>query len=150
MKQIKLNKNKIALIDDVDLELTSKYKWYLHTGSKKPYVYTNDGKGNSLLLHRLITSAPKGKVVDHINGNGLDNRRNNLRICSISENLVNQGPQKNNKSGVKGVSWNMGQWLVQVKYKNKRVYAKRFKSLEQAREAYKIIATKYYGRYIGE
>lgn len=113
MKKIQLwkNKNELseyhALIDDEDygraMEAVGKGRWYAHAPSPSPtLVYACSGS-RSISMHRLVTDAPKGMDVDHINGNGLDNRRQNLRVCTRRENSRNKKLRCDSKSGFKGV-----------------------------------------------
>lgn len=73
---------KFAIVDDTDFELVNKYKWYLVSG------YARTARG--LFMHRLIMSPKEGNTIDHLNHNRLDNRKSNLRECSLSENLRNK------------------------------------------------------------
>ena len=75
-------------------------------------------------MHRVITKCPKGKQVDHINGDGLDNRKANLRICTVNENNKNAKMRKDNKSGYKGVSWypNRHKWRCVIFVNKKQIY----------------------------
>ena len=94
-------------MDDYDRAIESMINW--HTGKRKGIIYAVGGKkGKIILLHRFIMEAQPGEEVDHINGDGLDNRRSNLRLCTHAENQHNRGKQKNNKSGYKGVSLTSG------------------------------------------
>ncbi len=83
------------------------HRWYAHrwyANVKKFYVTTNTPPhGSKLRLHRVVMSTPKGLQTDHINGDTLDNRKSNLRVCTSAENQRNRGKQRNNKSGFKGV-----------------------------------------------
>lgn len=110
--KIVLPSNHEVLIDDEDFEKLSEYKWRFvsnryaaavkyDTGKRK-----NDGtlKQRVIKMHRLIMDCPIDKVIDHINGNGLDNRKENLRICTRSQNMANQKKRYVSKSGYKGVS----------------------------------------------
>jgi len=98
-------KGKTTTIDAEDYDRVSKYRWNYNNGA----VTTNidlGGKRTTLKLHRYILGFKKGDpIVDHKNGNPLDNRKSNLRSCTNAENLRNRGKTKNNKSGYKGVSW---------------------------------------------
>lgn len=100
-------------------------------------------------MHRFIMDAPKGQQVDHINGNKLDNRKSNLRICSHSENLRNQRKPKDNKSGFKGVSWHKGakRWCAEIRSNGKRHHLGYFDTAEDAAKAYDIAATLIHGDY---
>lgn len=100
-----------ALIDAKDRELVQKYKWYLKPDPGYAHLTTRrDGKSYTLLMHRLIMGLDKGdrRQVDHINRNRLDNRRENLRICTPAENGQNrhgESPWLNTYSIHRGVSW---------------------------------------------
>ncbi len=107
-----------ALVDEEDLVFVRGMSWRaLHNrrDGRASKTYAQNGAGK--LLHRVILAPPDGVLVDHINGNGLDCRRANLRLASRSENARNRGKQRNNTSGHKGVSYNKrnGRWLAFVK-----------------------------------
>ena len=92
--EIKL-KNKTVLIDDEDFEIANRSpSWFVMKNSVGQIYFSNSKRE---MLHRLIVNCPKGKVVDHINGNTLDNRKENLRICSKLENQYNQKKHKGKK-----------------------------------------------------
>jgi hypothetical protein len=121
------------------------YKWYLSSNS---YVMTR--KGNKLVsLHRLITKATKDEVVDHINHNKLDNRDENLRKCTQSENMRNQGVRTNNTSGVTGVTWDKSRskWEAYVRINGKTIHLGRFSSKEDAVAARKKAEEEYFGEF---
>ena len=112
MKEIQLTQGKVALVDDEDYEYLNQWKWYANEWKGgKLYAVRNVRKNKQYIgyesMHRLLSSNKDKKLVtDHINGNTLDNRKSNLRICTISENTKNRQIQKNNKSGFKGVRYN--------------------------------------------
>lgn len=94
MNSMKLNiTNAVVEIDDEDLMLVSKYKWHLSSTGYAVWRGIEQGVKKTLRMHRLVTNAPKGKVVDHINHNPLDNRKINLRVCTQSENMRNKRVQ---------------------------------------------------------
>lgn len=110
-------------------------------GGGKEYVsarlYRGKGNNSRVALHRLLTNAPKGMVVDHINGDTLDNRRENLRICDQFTNMQNRdGLDKNNKSGVRGVHWYKAysKWRATCRYRNKVHHLGYFDDIEEARK----------------
>jgi hypothetical protein len=123
MKKIPLTRGKFALVDDEDYEWISQYKWtWVEVRKGYPgYAVRNIGtfkKTKHQSMHRLIMGNPKGKVVDHINGNSLDNRRSNLRIITDRQNLL-RAPRKkstNASSRYKGVVKPAGRkrWAMQV------------------------------------
>lgn len=115
--EIQLTKGKKAVIDDGDLKIVKKYKWRAfktRTKYKEHYYAITDvkqpnGKNTTLYMHRLIMGAGKGFVVDHINRNGLDNRRNNLKIITQKENTLtsirfdNKDPEYVNRTSYKDI-----------------------------------------------
>ena len=148
----------VALVDDCDFERVSAHKWNAAVqrrvdGTARVYAVRNGVRINGIQpkirLHRFILTAPCGKVIDHINGNPLDNRRVNLRICSISENGCNRRVQGGGKSCFKGVVWNKqrGKWEAQVWSKGHRVYAGLFICEEDAARAYDAKALQLFGEF---
>lgn len=95
---------------------------------------------------------PEGMVIDHINHNGLDNRKCNLRICTNQENICNCEIPKNNKSGCKGVYWakDKQKWTVQVTINHKTKYIGRYENLEDAIKARQEASKKYYGDFAND
>ena len=100
-------------------------------------------------LHREITGADETYVVDHINGNKLDNRKSNLRVCYQFQNSSNQKIQKSNKSGVAGVYWCNTRllWVAQISYKNKTISLGRYKTFEEAVNARRKKEDELQGNY---
>ena len=103
MKEITLHSGEKVKVDDTDYELLSSFKWYK---THKGYAVRNIRKGDSgpLKMHRMVMAADKGQIVDHINRDKLDNRRDNLRFVSASESTRNRSVFSNNKSGHKNIS----------------------------------------------
>ncbi len=106
--EIPLTKGQIAFVDDEDFEFLTKHKWQAHKSQSKSSWYARRiphkrGRAVTIIMHRLITGAPPGVHVDHIDGNGLNNQRSNLRLCTRSQNLANSRLNCKNKSGYKGV-----------------------------------------------
>ena len=104
MKQIKLNgkygSGKFALVDDEDFDLINSFNWYL-SGAYPVRSLGKRPNRTKISMHRFLMNTPINKVTDHINGNGLDNRKSNLRICSISENTINSKKSANKSSKYK-------------------------------------------------
>lgn len=122
--------------------------WYAKLDYNTLYVYgTTVGKNRKTVkLHRWITFTPKGIDVDHINHSGLDNRDENLRMSTRSENLQNRkGATIRNKSGIRGVYWcnHFKKWKAEVMLNGKRVFNKSFNTLEEAEKAVKEARAKY-------
>lgn len=120
-----------VLIDDADYELVARHKWSVAEYSGHFYATTGI-KGKTTYMHRLIVQAPAGMYVDHINRNGLDNRRDNLRIVTQSTNLANAGMFSHNKTGYRGVIPCRSGWKACIKYKQRSFTSKLVRSPEEA------------------
>lgn len=150
MKQIPLTRGKIALVDDIDYEYLSGFKWF-YNGRYAVRQNTIDNGGQRIVfMHRVIMKTPKGMETDHIDGNGLNNCRNNLRICTKSENMHNTGLRHTNTSGYKGVSAAFGKWKSQIRVNGKKIYLGLFSTPEEAYKAHNDYAKDNYGEFIRE
>jgi len=147
-KLIPLTQGKFAIVDPENYNELSQYKW---TAAKSPNTFyaVRSAQGRQIRMHRLITTAPKGLVVDHINHNGLDNRKQNLRLCTRSENARNQRPQTGRSSRYKGVCWHKNQkkWLARVYSNGVTYHLGSFKSQIDAAKAYDKKAKELFGQY---
>lgn len=118
MKEIPLTKGYVAVVDDEDYEKISRHRWYVNLNKRRQYAhrqYRYRGKQVLVLMHRLIINAPKGKNVDHIDGDGLNNQKSNLRLCTQAQNLWNQCRWSKNglSRRYKGVQRDQkGKWAV--------------------------------------
>jgi hypothetical protein len=150
MKEIQLTQGQVALVDNEDFELVSRYKWYAHKDGDRYYVHTNIRIGDkrvTLQMHCLLFPSQSGRV-DHINGNGCDNRRENLRVCTASQNSQNMR-KFIGKSKYKGVFWDgdAKKWRAQIRVNSKRLHLGRFLNDEEAALAYNVAAEKYFGEF---
>lgn len=142
MKKIPLTQGQFALVDDADFKWLSQWKWFAHKCRNnwyaRGYLYSRNGKKTSIHLHRLLMRPPLKMVVDHINGNGLDNRKLNLRICSQAQNIWNTGKRKTNTSGFKGVSYDKQRlkWRSRISRNKKEVWLGYFNSKKEAALVY--------------
>jgi hypothetical protein len=140
-----------SFVDDNDYDLVSKYQWHINSRRGLKYaVATIDGE--PVLMHRLITQAPNGVMVDHINGNGLDNRRVNLRLCTHSQNMRNRKMHSNNATGFKGVYKDgrcktTKKYCAQIRFNGKRIYLGRYTTPEEAYQVYCDASVKYHGEF---
>ena len=141
--ELRLTQGKVAIIDIDDLELLNRWKWHHNKGYPRRVE-----KGEVILMSRFITKAPKGMVVDHINGNPLDNRRSNLRVCRQQDNQHNRA-SKVGSSKYKGVSWNKWQkiWEAYIVVNSKQLYLGKHKDEKQAALAYNAAAAKHFGEF---
>jgi len=133
------------LVDDADYERISKTSWQL----------TREGRANgtmnkkNVLAHRVILKAEKGQMIDHRDGNPLNNQKSNLRFCTASENMSNRSKYRTNRSGFKGVSWcrTHKKWIAIICKKKKRFNLGYFSTAELAHKAYKKAAVKLHGEF---
>ena len=139
------NKHHIAFeIDDEDyLLVSSRAWWYQRNG----YIVTEISQ-RTVLLHRLLMNTPEGFETDHINGNKLDNRKSNLRICTRSQNQHNQKP-RTGSSKYKGVCWYkpVEKWLAQIRSSGKKKHIGLFSDEKEAALAYNSVARELFGEY---
>lgn len=145
----KFGKGKFALVDDEDYEKVIKFKWYLSHGYVVYQHYLcKDGKRIYSWLHRLVMDAPKGMDVDHINRNKLDNRKQNLRICTHPQNLFNS-KDKGGSSQFKGVAWNKyhKKWQAYIGKDYKKYRLGYFNVEEDAAKAYDLKAKELFGEF---
>jgi AP2 domain/HNH endonuclease len=147
-------KGRTAFIDEQDAHIIESHKWCVCQYGDKNYILSprlnSEGRSSgTFLLHRLIMSAKKGEYIDHVNGDGLDNRRANLRFCSKSQNGSNRGRQNNNKSGFKGVSWSDAnkKWIAQITSNGIRCHLGTFSDPLEAHKAYCEAAKRLHGDF---
>lgn len=148
MKLITLTKGKVAMVDDEDFEMLSQWKWCFGDGYAARSIRVGLNQKH-VKMHRVIANTPKGMHTDHINGDGLDNRKENLRICTNAENLRNQGKQSNNTSGFKRVGWDKRnrKWAAYIRLNYKKIHLGLFPTPELAHAAYCEAAIKYHGEF---
>ena len=147
-KQISLSQEKMALVSDTDYKKVSELKWYYHNG----YAWTRVGSRSAdrkMGMHRFILNPPAGLEPDHINGNKLDNRRENLRLCTHSQNLANRKLQSNNITGFRGVCWvsRDQRYMASIKVKGKNIYLGYVKRAGEAAAAYDAKALEVFGEF---
>jgi len=139
MKTIELTQGKVALVDDEDFDELNQYKWYANKKGKAFYAmrYTRGGKlRTAILMHRAITNFPEGMDVDHINGDGLNNCRTNLRIVTRRQNMQNRHTPKS--SIYPGVCWQKDRekWQSLISINGKRKHLGHFDLEVEAYNAY--------------
>jgi len=147
MKKVELTKNQVALVDDEDFKFINQWKWHLVAGQ---YAARREYPSRKYLyMHRVILNAPHGKEVDHRNGVGLDNRKQNLRLCNRSENNRNTtGKGKNKTSRFKGVDWSKNRvWRARIQLGAKQLHIGSFHDEREAAEAYNEKARIFYGEF---
>jgi len=126
-----------AIVDDEDYGYLNQWKWSACKGRNTFYVKRTGKNKETISMHILVMQTPRGLYTDHINHNGLDNRRSNLRIVTNRENQMNRrGLKSSNKSGVHGVCSHLGGWRAQSKVNGKDIWLGWFKTKIEAARAY--------------
>jgi hypothetical protein len=154
MKKIRLGgayRHLTAIVDDEDHDWLSTYSWCRNAGGKTAYAVARVG-GRVQQMHRLIMAPPPGLKVDHVNRNGLDNRRGNLRLATARQNQQNHALNSRNTSGFKGVSLAQGKRLKRpfqayIQHEARTHSLGRFPTAEEAARAYDTAALELFGAF---
>jgi hypothetical protein len=150
MKEIPLTQGYEAIVDDDDYEDLVQFKWHIHKDQWNIYAshYLPSGRGQES-MHRRILNAQRGQQVDHINHNGLDNRKENLRFCTNAQNQMNQKKHRNCGSKFRGIYWHKGDraWRTHIKIEGKQRTIGHFKSELEAARAYDVKAKEAFGEF---
>ena len=137
--------NREFIFDLADLEVVSKHTWQVYTTTNgKDYVRCATLKTP---LHRFLLKPQKDYVVDHINGDTLDNRRSNLRVCTHTQNMFNQKLRSNNTTGVKGVTRCGNKYRATIRVNRKDIHLGMYNTLEEAKEKRIEAEKKYFGEF---
>lgn len=149
MKKIELTKGKYATIDDDDYELVSKHSWRCVAGYAMTYETGKSHKERKIILmHRLINNTPEGFDTDHVNGDRLDNRKENLRTATRSQNCKNKGKSKvDSTSMFKGVMWDKKskKWRAYIYDTGRNIYLGLFELEKDAANAYNEASKNLHG-----
>jgi hypothetical protein len=147
----KLGPSMYALVDPDDLPMLSAYTWAAVRGYKDIFYATAetviDGRRRRVYMHRVILAAPSGACVDHINHDGLDNRRANIRLATTTQNAANM--RARGRSAYKGVAWrsDRGYWRAQIKMNGKNTNLGGFATEIEAARAYDAAARVVFGEF---
>lgn len=147
MRIILLTQNKFALVDDEDFEFINRYIWCYDNGYAHRKIRIK-GKDIKIYMHRFIIGVIN-KEIDHINGNGIDNRKENLRIVTHRQNLMNAKKRTDNTSGFKGVSYSKyhKKFRAYIKSNNKQIFLGYFNTPQEAHLAYIIKAKELFREF---
>lgn len=148
MKEILLTQGKFALVDDEDFDSLNQYKWFYNSG----YAVRWQTKTKKIFMHRVvlnITESYKEKEVDHISGNGIDNRKENLRVIAHGQNSKNRKIPNNNSTGYKGVHYqkDVSKYVAYITANKVRIYLGLFLNKEDAALAYNKAALEHHGEF---
>jgi hypothetical protein len=161
MKTIPLTKGYKALVDKADYERLSQYKWYfclkakgdktgyaIHDFRANPEIIKKYGSRH-ISMHRFLLNPKKDRNIDHINGDGLDNQRKNLRVCTQSQNAANMKKRITSTNKYKGIEKSnfAERWFARIRVDGKRVYLGCYKTPEAAATAYNIAAIEHFGDF---
>lgn len=152
MKIIWLTQGQFTLVDDEDYRYLSEYNWHTHKDRDRFYARTtivDNGHPKKVMMHRYIMRVSGGMVLDHKDGNGLNNQKSNLRICTRAENGRNQKIKDGLSSQFKGVHFHKdtGKWMSRVTVSKKLIYLGLFVSETDAAVAYDNKAKELHGEF---
>jgi hypothetical protein len=155
MKKIKLTQDKFALVDDQDYEFLIQWKWCASKHRGMFYAVRcvqSKLKQTAIKMHQIIAirmGLLASDTLDHIDQNGLNNQRLNLRLATVSQNGINRPKQRNNTSGYKGVHWRKDshKWQAKIQINGKDIHLGYFTSKKEAAKAYNKAALKYFGKF---
>jgi hypothetical protein len=148
-KEIKLKCGGVAIVDDEDYERISQYKWYeLYTEGHRYAGCTSPNASGYGRMHRMVLEISDERIVDHVDGDGWNNRKSNLRIATPSQNMANSKRPRDNTSGVKGV-WQLpnDKWSAKICVNYKQIHLGVFDTRDAAAAAYIKAARRYYGEF---
>lgn len=154
MKEIALTRNRVAIVEDADFEVLNKYKWAVLITKTTCYAIRSKrlkgGGKKYYYMHREIMGVTDRRIrVDHIDHNGLNNSRNNLRVCNASQNAANSRSRLNSSSKYLGVFFDKSRnkWAVRITKDYKTINIGRFKTEEEAAHAYNQYAIQVHGAF---
>ncbi len=145
VRRIPLNDGLFATVDAGDYERVSKHRWYATRHGRNVYAATGVN-GRTVYMHRMLMRPRKGYVVDHIDGNGLNNRRCNLRVCTPAQNLTNKAPRGGSSQFV-GVYRRRDKWIAHVTHRGQFYYVGIFNDEVEAAKARDRKAYELHGEY---
>ncbi len=149
MKTIPLTQGKVAIVDDEDYDYLMQWKWHYDRGYARRKYRIDGNKTKGIFLHRVINKTPKSLFTDHINGNKLDNRKENLRNCTNKQNQRNSRKQLNTSSKYKGVCFDRqtNLWKATIRTGKGNKHIGRYANALEAALAYDGMAAILFGEF---
>ena len=149
MKKINLTRGAVAIVDDKDYEKLSKHRWYYNQGYALRAITLDSGNQAWIKMHTAIMGKIKGLEIDHINGDRLDNRKENLRHVTHLQNVQNKASDKNTSSQYKGVHWckERKRWKSQIAIDGKHYHLGLYRNEKDAAYVYNVWAEYFFGAY---
>ena len=149
---IPLTQGYTAVVDDADAQLVLRHKWQVRIEQHTAYAQTTfrqAGRLRCVSMHRFILNAGPSDLVDHADGNGLNNTRSNLRLATQAQNAWNRSMRSDNSSGFKGVHWNKGRsrWVASIQRGSRKITIGYFLNAEDAARAYDAKAKALFGEF---
>lgn len=148
--KLQLNKDIFALVDQKDFYVLNQWKWSFCSNKWGGYAARQQGC-KTIYMHRFILNLEPGQQADHINHNGLDNRRSNLRVATQHQNNGNLRKPNHNTSGYKGVSFYKGHkskpWTAYIQNMGRKIHLGYFETASEAALAYNFAAKKQWGDF---
>lgn len=149
-KEIELTNGGVAIVDDEDFALVSQWRWNRAEKENRAVRcewVRGENRARTIILSRFIMNAPDGVMVDHVNGDTLDNQKANLRLATCSQNQFNAKRRKDSTTGYKGVTFVRGRYMAQIQAKKVHHYLGSFDTPEEAAEAYNRAAKELHGEF---
>lgn len=147
LAKVELTRGFEAIIDAGDVPIVQGHKWAVLTTPTGHVYAARTASKKTVLMHRILLNAPRGLQVDHVDGNGLNNRRGNIRLATPALNQANKAVDPRNKLGIKGVSKKNNRFSATITPNGKKIHLGRYDTTAEAAAAYRGAAAALWGNY---